>query len=172
MASQKSPSTSEKRAKIGLFTGTFDPLTNGHLDIIARASQLFDKLYVGIFKNDSKNPMFTTDERRQMLEKILVKFDNVEIIVHERDLTVNIAEKLAVTALVRSIRNAADLDYEKNMIVFNREMTGIETVLLVAKPELEQISSSRIKELFSYGQTIEKWVPAEIVQAMKEKNEK
>lgn len=154
--------------KIGLFTGTFDPLTNGHLDIIARASLLFDKLYVGIFKNDSKNPMFPTAQRKRILEETLASLENVEVIVHERDLTVNVAKKLAVTALVRSVRNAEDLEYEKNMIYFNREMTGVETILLMAKPELEPISSTRMRELLSFGQDISKWVPEIVLREIEE----
>lgn len=158
--------------KIGLFTGTFDPMTNGHVDIIGRASQLFDKLYVGIFKNDAKNPMLPTVQRKKILEKTLKNLGNVEIIVHERDLTVNIAKKLGVTALVRSVRNAQDLEYEKNMIYFNREMTGIETILLMAKPEFEPISSTRMRELLSFDQDISKWVPEEVLHELKKVKDK
>jgi pantetheine-phosphate adenylyltransferase len=151
---------------IGLFTGTFDPITNGHVDIIERASKLFDKLYVGIFKNDRKNPMFMTDKRREIMEEALKHLDNIEIVVHEHDLTVNIAKKLGVTALVRSVRNATDLEYESNMIYFNRQMTGIETILLVSKPELEMIASSRIKELYNYGADYSAYVPKNVFLEM------
>lgn len=156
-----------KNKKIGLFTGTFDPPTLGHLDIIERASLLFDELYVGVFKNDQKNPLFTTAERQKMLEAISPA--GVKIIVHERDLTVNIAKELGVTALVRSVRNAADLVYEENMIYFNREMTGVETILLMAKPELAMISSSRMRELHSFGQEVSQWLPEAVNAALRGK---
>lgn len=154
------------KEKIGLFTGTFDPLTNGHLDIIERASKLFDILYVGIFKNDSKNPLFTTDERKAMIEKEVASFKNVKVIVHEKDLTVNIAKKLGVTSLVRSVRNAQDLAYESEMVFFNRQMTGVETILLVARPELEYINSTRVKEIFKLGGDVSPYLPTEILREM------
>ncbi|OFI47876.1 pantetheine-phosphate adenylyltransferase [Floricoccus penangensis] len=154
------------KEKIGLFTGTFDPLTNGHLDIIERASKLFDILYVGIFKNDSKNPLFTTDERKAMISKEVASFKNVKVIVHEKDLTVNIAKKLGVTSLVRSVRNAQDLAYESEMVFFNRQMTGVETIILVAKPELEYINSTRVKEIFKLGGDVSPYLPAEILREM------
>ncbi|OFI49101.1 pantetheine-phosphate adenylyltransferase [Floricoccus tropicus] len=159
------------KEKIGLFTGTFDPLTNGHLDIIERASKLFDILYVGIFKNDSKNPLFTTEERKAMIEKEVASFKNVKVIVHEKDLTVNIAKKLGVTSLVRSVRNAQDLAYESEMVFFNRQMTGVETILLVARPELEYINSTRVKEIFKLGGDVSPYLPTEILREMEKINE-
>lgn len=160
--------------KIGLFTGTFDPLTNGHLDIIKRASKHFDKLYVGIFKNDQKQPLFLTNERVKMLTEslsALTEIKNVEVITHERDLTVNIAKKLGVTALVRSVRNTQDLEYEKNMFYFNHEMTGIETILFIAKPSLEPLNSTRMRELYSFGQDVSQWVPENVARELRKRNE-
>lgn len=162
-------------AKIGLFTGTFDPLTKGHLDIIVRASALFDQLYVGIFKNNQKNPMFSVEERVEMLNVAvtdLTELSNVRVIVHDRDLTVNIAKKLGVTALVRSVRNAQDLEYEKNMFYFNQKMTGIETVVLLAKPDLELINSTRMRELARFGQDIRQWVPNQVAQEIQKRHAK
>ena len=156
-----------KNKKIGLFTGTFDPPTLGHLDIIERANSLFDELYVGVFKNDQKNPLFSTEERKKLLEAIVP--EGVKVIVHERDLTVNIAKELGVTALVRSVRNAGDLSYEENMIYFNREMTGVETILLMAKPELTPINSTRMRELHSFGQDLSRWLPEAVNTEIKRK---
>lgn len=155
--------------KIGFFTGSFDPVTNGHLDIIARASRLFDKLYVGIFNNPEKNYLFSLDERSALLQENLLKFENVELLVHGRDLTVNIAREKGVTALVRALRTSADFDYEANMIYFNREMTGVETILLTAQPDLSMISSSRIKELAGFGQDVSKFVPANVNESLEKK---
>lgn len=160
--------------KIGLFTGTFDPLTNGHLDIILRASRLFDKLYVGLFKNEAKQPLFTVDERLNMLQEALsavTEVDKVSVIVHEKDLTVNVAKKLGVTALVRSVRNAQDLSYEDNMAYFNQAMTGVETVILLAKPELSPINSTRMRELTRFGQDVSQWVPANVALEIAKKRQ-
>ncbi|MDR0299996.1 MAG: pantetheine-phosphate adenylyltransferase [Streptococcaceae bacterium] len=163
MESQKLQST----AKIGLFIGSFDPVTRGHLDIILRASKLFDKLYVGIFDNPDKSYSFTINERSALLKENLLELQNVEVITHEKNLTVNIARELGTTALVRSVRSAHDFDYEANMIYFNREMTGIETILLVAKPELGMISSSRVKELAKFDIDISQYVPENVAQKLK-----
>ena len=157
--------------KIGLYTGTFDPITNGHLDIIHRAAKLFDKLYVGIFNNDKKSPLFTSTERAEIMCQLLSDSEHIEIIVHESDLTVNVAHKLGVTALVRSVRNAQDLDYESAMIYFNHEMTGVETVLLAASPELQYVSSSRMKELAHFGVDVSKWVPELVALELEKKFE-
>ncbi|MGO3605953.1 MAG: pantetheine-phosphate adenylyltransferase [Pseudolactococcus laudensis] len=157
--------------KIGLYTGTFDPITNGHLDIIHRAAKLFDKLYVGIFNNDNKNPFFSSIERADIMRQLLTDSEHIEIIVHESDLTVNVAQKLGVTALVRSVRNAQDLDYESAMIYFNHEMTGVETVLLAASPELQYVSSSRMKELAHFGVDVSKWVPELVALELEKKFE-
>jgi len=158
--------------KIGLYTGTFDTVTNGHLDIIYRAAKLFDTLYVGIFNNDKKNPLFSTLERKVMLENLLLEFDHVQVIVHESDLTVNVAEGLQVTALVRSVRNAQDLAYESEMVYFNQQMSGIETIILLADPNLQYINSTRIKELAQFGADISKWVPSLVIKELERKIEK
>ena len=113
--------------KIGLYTGTFDTVTNGHLDIIYRAAKLFDTLYVGIFNNDKKNPLFSTLERKVMLEKLLLDVDHVQVIVHESDLTVNVAEELQVTALVRSVSNAQVFASASDLVYLNQHIRGLET---------------------------------------------
>ena len=157
--------------KIGLYTGTFDTVTNGHLDIIYRAAKLFDILYVGIFNNDKKNPLFSTIERKVMLENLLLVFDHVRVIVHESDLTVKVAEGLQVTSLVRSVRNAQDLAYESEMVYFNQQMSGMETVILLADPNLQYINSTRIKELARFGVDISKWVPSLVIKELERKIE-
>jgi pantetheine-phosphate adenylyltransferase len=93
------------------------------------------------------------------------------VITHEKDLTVNIAKSLGVTALVRSVRNATDLDYEKNMFYFNFEMTGVETILFMAKPELEPLNSTRMRELHAFKQEVSQWVPANVARELRKLNE-
>lgn len=155
--------------RIGLYTGTFDVVTNGHMDIICRAANLFDILYVGVFNNAKKNPMFSLAERQEMLDKLLSQYDNVKVVVHESRLTVHVAEQLGACALVRSVRNTQDLSYESEMYFFNKKMTGIETVILLANPELQYISSSRIKELASMGMDISQWVPKTVKEELEKK---
>lgn len=155
--------------RVGLYTGTFDVVTNGHMDIICRAANLFDVLYVGIFNNAKKNPIFSLAERQDMLNKLLSQYENVEVVVHESQLTVHVAEQLGASALVRSIRNIQDLSYESEMYFFNQKMTGIETVILLANPELQYISSSRIKELASMGMDISQWVPKVVKEELERK---
>lgn len=155
--------------RIGLYTGTFDAVTNGHMDIIYRAAQLFDILYVGIFDNVKKNSIFSLVERQEMLNKLLSQYDNVKVVVHKSQLTVDVAEQLNVSALVRSVRNIQDLSYESEMYFFNQKMTGIETVILLANPELQYISSSRIKELATKGMDISQWVPTIVKEELEKK---
>ena len=155
--------------RIGLYTGTFDVVTNGHLDIIARSAKLFDILYVGIFDNAKKNPLFSLVERQDMLTKLISQYGNAKVIVHESELTVHVAETLGASALVRSIRNVQDLAYESEMCFFNQQMTGIETIVLLANPELQYISSSRIKELAAMGMDVSKWVPALVSDELENK---
>ena len=155
--------------RIGLYTGTFDVVTNGHLDIISRSAKLFDVLYVGIFDNVKKNPIFSLNERRDMLVKLVSQYEHVKVVVHESQLTVHVAKDLGASALVRSVRNVQDLAYESEMCFFNQQMTGIETVVLLANPELQYISSSRIKELAAMGMDISKWVPALVRDELEKK---
>lgn len=155
--------------RIGLYTGTFDVATNGHLDIIARGAKLFDILYVGIFDNAKKHPVFSIKERQEMLVKLVSQYEHVKVIVHESQLTVQVAESLGASALLRSVRNVQDLTYESEMFFFNQQMTGIETVVLLANPELQYISSSRIKELASMGMDVSKWVPALVIDELEKK---
>ena len=107
-----------------------------------------------------------------MLENLLLEFDHVRVIVHESDLTVKVAEGLQVTSLVRSVRNAQDLAYESEMVYFNQQMSGIETVILLANPNLQYINSTRIKELAQFGADISKWVPSLVRKELEHKIEK
>lgn len=155
--------------RIGLYTGTFDVATNGHLDIIARSAKFFDILYVGIFDNVKKNPIFSLNERQDMLVKLVSQYEHVKVVVHESQLTVHVAKDLGASALVRSVRNGQDLAYESEMCFFNQQMTGIETIVLLANPELQYISSSRIKELAAMGMDVSKWVPALVSDELENK---
>lgn len=152
-------------AKIGLFTGSFDPVTNGHLDIIARASKLFDTLFVGIFYNKAKNGFFSVEERRQMLEEALQEFPNVKVITARDSLVVDIAKRLEVGYLVRGLRNGKDLEYEADLAFYNHYLAlEIESVFLLSSPDLVHVSSSRIRELIYFHSDISDFVPTSVVK--------
>lgn len=154
-------------SKIGLFTGSFDPITNGHLDLIERASKLFDHLYIGIFFNKDKTGLLPIDKRQATIEQALSHLDNVTVLTSHSRLTVDVAKELGVTALVRGLRNAQDLTYEASMDFFNHELAPeLETVYLLSKPALSQVSSSRIRELIHFGADISPYVPASVLREM------
>ena len=106
--------------KIAMFTGSFDPITNGHMDIIARASKLFDELYIGLFYNKNKQGFWDVETRKRILEEVVADLPNVKIITAHDSLAVDVARDLGVTYLVRGLRNATDFDYEANMDYFNK----------------------------------------------------
>ena len=159
--------------KIGLFTGSFDPITKGHLDLIERASKLFDKLYVGIFYNPHKNGFLPIEGRLETVEKAVEHLKNVQVIASHDELVVDVARKLGVHVLVRGLRNAADLQYEASFDFYNHQLAGeIETVYLHSRPEHVYISSSAVRELLKFEQDISKYVPNVVLEELKneEKN--
>lgn len=159
--------------KIGLFTGSFDPMTNGHMDLIERASKLFDKLYVGIFYNPHKNGFLSIESRLKTVEKAVAHLENVQVIASHDELVVDVARKLGVHVLVRGLRNVADLQYEASFDFYNHQLAGeIETVYLHSRPEHVYISSSAVRELLKFGQDISKYVPNVVLEELKneEKN--
>ena len=157
--------------KIGLFTGSFDPMTNGHLDIIERASRLFDKLYVGIFLNPHKQGFLPLKNRKRGLEKALEHLENVAVVFSHDELVVDVAKRLGATCLVRGLRNAADLQYEASFDYYNHQLSpDIETIYLHSRPEHLYLSSSGVRELLKFGQDITCYVPESILEEIK--NEK
>lgn len=106
--------------KIAMFTGSFDPITNGHMDIIVRASKLFDELYIGLFYNKNKQDFWDVATRKRILDEVVADFPNVKVITAHDSLAVDVARDLGVTYLVRGLRNATDFDYEANMDYFNK----------------------------------------------------
>ena len=157
-------------AKIGLVTGSFDPGTNGHLDIIARASKLFDTLYVGILYNRNKSGLFTIAERKQMLEEAVEPYSNVSVVTAHDSLAVDVARELKAAYLVRGIRDAKDLEYEGGMDFFNHHLASdIESVYLLTSPEWQYVSSSRVRELIHFQADISAFVPDSVVKKVEEK---
>lgn len=156
--------------KIGLFTGSFDPVTLGHVDLIARASQLFDQLYVGIFYNKEKEGLFSIDDRQDMLQEALKNLANVKVITANNSLAVAVAAELEVTHLVRGLRNGNDLTYEVNLEFYNKHLNPkIDTVYLMSANQWQEVSSSRIRELIYFKAAISDFVPNSVVEKV-EKN--
>ncbi|MBM7635447.1 pantetheine-phosphate adenylyltransferase [Streptococcus saliviloxodontae] len=159
--------------RIGLLTGSFDPVTLGHMDIISRASKLFDTLYVGIFFNREKQGFFTIDERQHILEEAVVDFQNVVVVTADNSLAVDFANQLGVTCLVRGLRNATDFDYEANLDFFNKQLAKeLETIYLIASHEVQPISSSRVRELIHFGVDLEAYVPESVIKEVEKKSGK
>jgi pantetheine-phosphate adenylyltransferase len=157
-------------ARRAIYPGTFDPLTNGHLDIIARASYLFDEVIVALLINAGKNPMFTVPERVEILNEVLsLRFSNVSVETFE-GLLVDYCRQRGAHAIIRGVRSVKDYEYELPMVLMNRRLNPeVETVLLVASEDNRYVSSSLIKEVFNLGGSIEGLVPDSVIERMKAK---
>ncbi|MGH9840772.1 MAG: pantetheine-phosphate adenylyltransferase [Blastocatellia bacterium] len=153
-----------------IYPGSFDPLTNGHVDIIARACRLFDEVIIALLVNPGKNPMFTIEERVGILNEALKsRFPQVAVETFE-GLLVEYARRKQAHAIIRGVRSMKDYEYELPMVLMNRRLNpDVETVLLVAAEENSFISSTLIKEVFTLGGSIEGLVPDLVIQRMKEK---
>ena len=156
--------------KIAAFCGTFDPVTIGHLDIIQRASRLFDKLVVFISPNSDKVNEFSEETRLAWLEEATKDMSNVTCKI-QSGLVVEACKSVGATVLVRGIRNGVDCTYEQNMAFMNAKLNEeIETVCLFTRPEYSLYSSSNVRELFKYGQDISSFVPACVLDDLKGEN--
>lgn len=145
--------------RIGLYPGTFDPVTNGHMDIIGRAVKLVDRLVIGVAQNDEKGPLFTTAERVEMLKAEVATFQ-ADIVVQPFDtLLMHFAESLEASVIVRGLRAVADFEYEFQMTAMNQRLNSeIETVFLMADPRHQAIASRLVKEIARLDGKIESFV--------------
>lgn len=145
--------------KCAVFPGTFDPVTLGHMDIIKRASAVFDRLVVGILNNSMKNCMIPLEDRLSLLRELTADMKNVSVDVSE-GLLADFVKEHDASLIVRGIRNTADLEYELPLACGNRILYGkAETVFLPTAPELSFVSSSAVRELVRYGADITRYVP-------------
>jgi pantetheine-phosphate adenylyltransferase len=144
---------------IAIYPGSFDPITNGHLDLIERGSKLVDKLIVSILRNDTKEPLFTVEERMEMLQEVSGRFANVEVDCFD-GLLVDYAARREATVILRGIRAISDYEYELQMALMNRRLgPAIETIFLMAGEEYSYISSRLVKQVFGLGGNISGLVP-------------
>jgi pantetheine-phosphate adenylyltransferase len=151
--------SAEGSGHIAIYPGSFDPITNGHLDLIERGAKLVDKLIVSILRNDSKQPLFTVEERMEMLQEVIGPFPNVEIDCFD-GLLVDYAARKDATVILRGIRAISDYEFELQMALMNRRLgPDIETIFLMAGEAYSYISSRLVKEVFGLGGNISGLVP-------------
>ena len=158
------------KQRIGLYPGTFDPLTNGHLDIIGRAVKLVDRLVIGVARNDDKGPLFTTDERVVMVRAEVAHLGpRVEVRPFD-SLLMHFAESLDASIIVRGLRAVADFEYEFQMTAMNQRLNAdIETVFLMADPRHQAIASRLVKEIARLDGAIDSFVSPAVAEAVRAK---
>jgi pantetheine-phosphate adenylyltransferase len=145
--------------RIALYPGSFDPLTNGHLDILARARRLADRVIVTILENDTKTPLFSVEERIEMIREI-VGDDSTISVRSFQGLLVDVAKETGATLIVRGLRAVSDYEYELQMALMNRRLASdVETVFLMAKEEFSYVSSRLVKEVARLGADVRGLVP-------------
>lgn len=147
-----------KSKRIALFPGSFDPFTRGHESIVRRALPLFDKFIIAIGVNADKRSFMTMEQRKAWIESIFKNDEQVQVIAYT-GLTVDIAREVGAQFIVRGVRLIQDFENEKHLAEVNRDLTGIETILLYTLPEYSHISSSIVRELVHYGQDVAPYLP-------------
>lgn len=157
------------KKNIVVYPGTFDPITNGHLDIIERASCLFDRVIVTIALNTNKEPLFSKEERKEMISGVTKRFKNVEIDSFD-GLLVNYAKKKKATAIIRGLRALSDFEYEFQMSLTNRKLAPkINTVFLMPNENFSYLNSSLVKELAKFKGKVNCFVPDSVRKRLEEK---
>jgi pantetheine-phosphate adenylyltransferase len=152
-----------------IYPGTFDPVTNGHFDIIQRASYLFEELSVCVYSGSIKKSIFSVEERVEMIENTVSNLKNVNVIQFD-NLTVDIAKKLNASVIIRGLRIGADFEYEREMALTNREMNSeIDTICLISSLKFQYVSSSRIKEIASLGGDVKSLIPEHVYELFMER---
>jgi pantetheine-phosphate adenylyltransferase len=154
---------------IAIYPGSFDPPTNGHLDLIARGSQIFDELIVAVLRNAEKAPLFSLSERRLMLEALTERFKNVQVDTFD-GLTVDYAAKMGASAVLRGIRAISDYEYELQMALMNRKLRpDLETVFMMPAEQYSYLSSKLVREVAQLGGSIQDLVPELVERRLREK---
>jgi pantetheine-phosphate adenylyltransferase len=153
---------------IAVYPGTFDPITNGHLDIIERAHQHVDTLIVAVSQNPGKSPMFTLEERIATVKDVLNGTEGIEVDSFD-GLLVDFAQRRGARLVVKGLRAVSDFEYEMQMAQMNHRLAGVDTLFMVATPTYSFLSSSLVKEVARFGGSVEGLVPAEVARRLKER---
>jgi len=149
-----------------IYPGSFDPLTNGHLDVIQRATKLFDKVIVAVARNESKHPLFTLEERVQMVQRAVRHLPHVEADAFE-GLLIEYVERRAAQAVIRGLRAVSDFEFEFQLALMNRKLNErIETIFMMPKDTYTFLSSRIVKEIASLGGDVSEFVPAHVQMAL------
>jgi pantetheine-phosphate adenylyltransferase len=155
-----------------IYPGSFDPVTNGHLDVVERARKLFDEVIVAVAHNDEKQPLFSLEERLELLKQTVGRIDNVRIAQFD-GLLVEFARTEKASAVIRGLRAVSDFEFEFQMALMNRKLEStVETIFLMPKEEYTYLSSRLVKEIARLGGDVSKFVPAVVVTALDKKLKK
>ncbi|HZG04938.1 MAG TPA: pantetheine-phosphate adenylyltransferase [Streptomyces sp.] len=146
--------------------GSFDPITNGHLDIIARASKLYDEVYVAVMINKSKKGLFTVDERIDLIRQVTGEYANVRV-ESFHGLLVDFCKQRDIPAIVKGLRAVSDFDYELQMAQMNNGLSGVETLFVPTNPTYSFLSSSLVKEVAAWGGDVSHLVPPAVLRALR-----
>jgi len=144
--------------RIAIFPGSFDPFTIGHYDIVRRALPLFDRIVIGVGINAEKRPLFSAEERMAAIARAFKEDSRVTVRTYT-GLTVDFAAEENATFMLRGVRSTVDFEYEKAFAEANKQLSGIETVLMLTRPEYEHISSSLVRDLYAHGKDIKPYLP-------------
>ena len=156
--------------KIAIYPGSFDPITFGHIDIVERAASLFDKVILGVAESQSKNPLFTVDERIELISDIFKDNSKIEVIGYSKQLTVDLARENNAIAIIRGLRAVADFEYEFQLATMNRSVApDIESIFFTPKDTLIYVSSSLVKEIATFGGDVSRFVPENVKVALENK---
>lgn len=147
--------------------GSFDPVTNGHLDIIERSSHLFDEVVVAVLVNESKQGLFTMDERIEMLHEATDHLDNITIDTFE-GLLVDYCKEHGISGIVKGLRAVSDFDYELQMAQMNNRLTGVDTIFIPTSPEYSFLASSLVKEVAKWGGDVAGLVPPNVLARLRQ----
>jgi pantetheine-phosphate adenylyltransferase len=159
----------DSKGRLALFPASFDPITNGHLDLIDRSRAIFDEVVLGVAKNVSKNAAFTTEERLRILDAVTADMADVSVQVFD-GLVVHHAEQIGASAIIRGLRAMSDFEYEFEMALMNKHLApSVEIVFFMTSQEYLYVSSSRLKELVRFGASVDEFVPAIVAEALKSK---
>lgn len=158
-----------EEVRIAIYPGSFDPVTFGHLDIIRRAARIFDKVKVTVFHNSAKKPLFSIDERVEMLKEVTMDLENVEVDLYEGLLT-DYARASGASVIIKGLRAVSDYEYEFKMAMMNKKLAPeIETLFMVTSHKFSFLSSSIVKEVASYGGCVDQLVPPNVKEKLIEK---